>query len=51
MRVGYSRRDLAVIPYGEVIYDLAAMNEDAGVDEGKPNVVAATQEDIRSMLG
>lgn len=51
MRAGYSRRDLAVIPYGEVIYDLAAMNEEAQRDEAEPVAVKATQEDIRSMLG
>lgn len=51
MRTGYSRRDLAVMPYGEFIYDLAAMNEDVGDGDGEPSVVAATQEDIRNMLG
>lgn len=50
MRFGYSRRDLAVMPYGEVVFDLAAMNE-AGGNEEHETVTAATQEDIRSMLG
>ena len=50
MRFGYSRRDLAEMPYGEVIFDLAAMNEGAGEDEGA-GVEMATQEDIRNMLG
>lgn len=49
MRFGYSRRDLAVMPYGEVVFDLAAMNEGGG--EEHETVTAATQEDIRSMLG
>lgn len=51
MRLGYTRRDLAVLPYGEAIYELAAMHEDSNPKEQKPNVVDATQEDIRSMLG
>lgn len=54
MKMGYSRRDLAVMPYGEVVFDLAAMNDvgqtkqeqDAGVTVRK-----ATQDDIRTMLG
>ena len=54
MRMGYSRRDLAVVPYGEVIFDLAALND--GVDreqedEPRVTVTKATQEDIRTMLG
>lgn len=44
MRMGYTRRDLALMPYGEVVFDLAALNEEHGV-------AMATQEDIRSMLG
>lgn len=52
MRLGYSRRDLAVMPYGEVIYELAAASGDHLMNEGEePSVVMATQEDIRSMLG
>ena len=51
MRLGYSRRDLAVLPYGEVIYELAAMNEGGKPSKPESNVVMATQEDIRSMLG
>lgn len=51
MRYGYSRRDLAVMPYGEVIFDLAAMNEGAHEDEAHADVEMATQEDIRRMLG
>lgn len=50
MRLGYSRRDLAAMPYGEVIFDLAAMNEGNG-DDAPERVEMATQEDIRSMLG
>lgn len=49
MRFGYSRRDLAVMPYGEVIFDLAATNEGSHGEE--ESVEMATQEDIRSMLG
>lgn len=49
MRFGYSRRDLAAMPYGEVIFDLAASNE--GSHEAEERVEMATQEDIRSMLG
>ena len=51
MRLGYSRRDLAVLPYGELIYELAATNEGNVPEEPKPKVVMATQEDIRRMLG
>lgn len=53
MRYGYSRRDLAVMPYGEVIFDLAAMNESSATDKGEDttSVTMATQEDIRRMLG
>lgn len=58
--MGYSRRDLADMAYGEVIFDLAAMNEDREeaaqrakrqVDSDGVEVRDATQEDIRSMLG
>ena len=51
MRFGYTRRDLAVMPYGEVIFALAAMNESPQEEGGAAGVTAATQEDIRSMLG
>ncbi len=54
LRMGYSRNDLAVMPYGEVIFDLAAMNEDGGsTKQGKEAEVVkkATQQDIRTMLG
>lgn len=53
LRMGYSRRDLAVMPYGEVIFDLAAMNDDGGPSKQgqEPDVADATQEDIRTMLG
>lgn len=41
------------MPYGEVIFDLAAMNDDGGpsVQVQEPGVAEATQEDIRTMLG
>lgn len=48
MRLGYTRADLATLPYGEVIYDLAAMNEEP-IEEA--SITMATQEDIRNMLG
>lgn len=51
MRFGYSRRDLAVMPYGEVVFDLAATNEGANEEEAPAAVEMATQEDIRRMLG
>lgn len=52
LRLGYTRRDLAVMPYGEVIFDLAAMNDDGqSKQEREPSVTLATQEDIRTMLG
>ena len=52
LRIGYSRSELAVMPYGEVIYDLAALNDGQERDETTPpDVTTATQEDIRSMLG
>lgn len=47
--MGYTRRELALMPFGEVIFDLAAMND--GVGEHEPDVADATQEDIRTMLG
>lgn len=42
------------MPYGEVIFDLAAMNDDrSNKDEQKADVAVtkATQNDIRTMLG
>jgi hypothetical protein len=52
LKLGYTRRDLAVIPYGEVIFDLAALNDGGSTKkEQEADVVQATQEDIRSMLG
>lgn len=54
LRLGYSRRDLAVMPYGEVIFDLAAMNDGRQTKyEKEPDVTVtkATQADIRTMLG
>lgn len=52
LRLGYTRKELAVMPYGEIIFDLAAMNEDKPTKQEKePDVVDATQEDIRTMLG
>lgn len=51
MRFGYTRKDLAVMPYGEVIFDLAAMNESPNDGGDTESVAMATQEDIRSMLG
>lgn len=40
------------MPYGEVIFDLAAMNEGSSEkDEDTTGVTMATQEDIRRMLG
>lgn len=51
MRFGYTRRDLAVLPYGELVYELAAANEGSSQQEPEQNIVMATQEDIRSMLG
>ena len=38
------------MPYGEVIYDLAAMNDEPDAEQAQV-VTNATQEDIRSMLG
>ncbi len=54
MRMGYTRRELADMPYGEVIFDLAAMNDDGPTkseDTSDVAVTEATQEDIRTMLG
>jgi hypothetical protein len=54
LKLGYSRYELATIPYGEVIFDLAAMNEGRATKKEKnPDVDVrnATQEDIRTMLG
>lgn len=52
MRIGYTRRDLAVMPYGEVIFALAAESDGRQPKrEHEPDVVDATQEDIRAMLG
>lgn len=54
MKLGYTRRDLAVMPYGEVIFDLAAMNDGESANREKEAggaVRKATQADIRSMLG
>ena len=52
LRLGYTRSELAAMPYGEIIFDLAASN-DAGSTkhEREPDVADATQEDIRAMLG
>ena len=54
LRLGYTRSDLAVMPYGEVIFDLAALNdggESKDEKEAGVTVTKATQEDIRTMLG
>ena len=60
LKMGYSRTDLADMPYGEVVFDLAALNEDREeasrkakeqVDRDGVEVRDATQEDIRTMLG
>ena len=54
LKLGYTRSDLAVIPYGEVIFDLAAMNDgahDKQEIEADATVTEATQQDIRTMLG
>ena len=52
LKLGYSRRDLANMSYGEVIFDLAAINDEGSTRyEQEPDVVDATQEDIRTMLG
>jgi hypothetical protein len=52
--MGYSRRELSVMPYGEIIFDLAAMNDarpSKQEEDTDVTVRKATQEDIRSMLG
>ena len=54
LRLGYSRRELAAMPYAEIIFDLAAMNDtrpSKQEEETDVTVRKATQEDIRSMLG
>ncbi|MBR3223746.1 MAG: hypothetical protein IKF78_00300 [Atopobiaceae bacterium] len=54
LRMGYSRHELSVMPYGEIIFDLAAMNDarpSKQEEETDVTVRKATQEDIRSMLG
>ena len=54
LKLGYSRKELAVMPYGEVIFDLAAMSDnvaDKRNNESEVAVKRATQADIRSMLG
>ena len=55
LRLGYSRRELAAMPYAEIIFDLAAMNDTRSStkkeEETDVTVRKATQEDIRSMLG
>jgi hypothetical protein len=51
--MGYSRRELAVMPYGEIVFDLAAMNDSSPTrheQEPADGVRDATQEDIRTML-
>ena len=55
LRLGYSRHDLALMPYGEVIFDLAAANDERPTKKEQEadvtNVTKATQQDIRTMLG
>lgn len=52
LKLGYTRRELAVMPYGEIIFDLAAMNDGRSTQqEQRTDVAEATQEDIRTMLG
>lgn len=54
LKLGYTRSDLAVMPYGEVIFDLAALNdgrEPKDEEDTSVSVTKATQEDIRTMLG
>lgn len=55
LKLGYSRKELAVMPYGEIVFDLAAINDgrEATKNEQEPDaaVTDATQEDIRTMLG
>ena len=50
LKMGYTRRELAVMPFGEIVFDLAAMGEEQEVEQ-EQGVTMATQEDIRSMLG
>lgn len=53
LRLGYTRRDLSVMPFGEVIFDLAAMNDDGDAKHEREldvTVRKATQEDIRTIL-
>lgn len=54
LRLGYTRRELADIPFGEIIFDLAAMNDGGPTKEEQEvdvTVTKATQQDIRTMLG
>ena len=53
LKLGYSRQELSVMPFGEIIFDLAAMNDGSPKQEQEqdPDVVDATQDDIRTMLG
>lgn len=54
LRLGYTRTELAVMPYGEIIFDLAAMNDGGPTkseQEVDVTVTKATQQDIRTMLG
>ena len=54
LRLGYSRRELAEVPFGEIIFDLAAMNEGTQTkteQKADAAVTDATQQDIRTMLG
>lgn len=54
LRLGYTRRELAVMPYGEIIFDLAAMNDGGSTKSEQTagvTVTKATQQDIRTMLG
>lgn len=50
LRMGYSRTELAEMPYGEVVFDLAAASEGQRGEDDQ-GVVMATQDDIRNMLG
>lgn len=54
LKLGYSRKDLCVMPYSEVLFDLAAHNDMGSTKHEQDADVAvteATQEDIRTMLG
>lgn len=54
LKMGYTRHDLAAMPYGEIVFDLAAANdEETDKPAHKPDVAVrkATQQDIRDMLG